>query len=216
MTTDKPCPTCGKTNFPVWNDKGECITCARDRVLGEGKLPQRNKCFACGRTYENADIHGHTREYHNIAPAQEKPEVGDTVRLRGRDKLTGVVYEHEGRLVFTDNGGSFNDIDSLIAEGEPIEIVELTPPSQSESLDEHLEELRRGNYSKGKIDTIKALIAERERAARIDEVKRLSYWQSARPTLVTPQELAQYTADRLATLTKENVQNDNKKDMLDS
>ncbi len=30
----EPCPTCGATNFPVWNDKGECITCARDRVLG--------------------------------------------------------------------------------------------------------------------------------------------------------------------------------------
>ena len=38
-STENPCPTCGKKNFPIWNEEGECITCARDRVLGPYNPP---------------------------------------------------------------------------------------------------------------------------------------------------------------------------------
>lgn len=27
------CKTCGRTNVPDWDGKGNCITCARDAVL---------------------------------------------------------------------------------------------------------------------------------------------------------------------------------------
>lgn len=36
---DSVCPTCGTKNFPEWNDLGECINCARDRVLGKAPNP---------------------------------------------------------------------------------------------------------------------------------------------------------------------------------
>lgn len=47
--TSTKCPTCGKTNFPVWNDKGECIKCARDRVLGTGTVQPQEPCVFCER-----------------------------------------------------------------------------------------------------------------------------------------------------------------------
>ncbi|HET8709596.1 MAG TPA: hypothetical protein VFL85_04955 [Candidatus Saccharimonadales bacterium] len=33
------CTTCGKTDVPDWNGKGQCITCARDAVLGTAQPP---------------------------------------------------------------------------------------------------------------------------------------------------------------------------------
>lgn len=40
VTTTQPCPTCGITHFPAWNDKGECIKCARDRIRDAPEAPQ--------------------------------------------------------------------------------------------------------------------------------------------------------------------------------
>lgn len=44
MVTTAPmrpsCSTCGETCFVAWNDKGECIKCARDRIRDTPETPQ--------------------------------------------------------------------------------------------------------------------------------------------------------------------------------
>ena len=77
MTDQPTCKTCGKTNFPAWNAEGECITCARDAVLGkqpEAKTePMYNAC--CRQAFpHDCDTHGDTMwlrkemgyEYHHL------------------------------------------------------------------------------------------------------------------------------------------------------
>lgn len=53
------CPSCESTNYPQWNEEGECITCARDRVLRD---TDRLYCF-CGKRITKSLL-AHVRDEH--------------------------------------------------------------------------------------------------------------------------------------------------------
>lgn len=108
MTTDNiTCKTCSKKEIPNWDGKGNCITCARDNVLGvdDTWIDELLQEAIVGENFVSYNEHGLAK--HNKAKAAIQKQL-KRAELRARIDELETVQRINSRHPYNVNNGTMS------------------------------------------------------------------------------------------------------------